>query len=147
GSRPGVSSAASSAGRMNGTSAPAACAAAAISASSVLTTTAARPGASSAASIVQAISGLPAIGRTFLRGIPLEPPRAGIRPSVLTGAAAAGGGRTRWSYVVLVRLVAPQVRRVRKPRNGLGQPALESVEPGKLRRPPGQLANAAVVGP
>jgi hypothetical protein len=39
-----------------------------------------------AASIVHAIRGFPAVIRIFFRGIPFDPPRAGIRPRI-TGAA------------------------------------------------------------
>src|SRR6516165_1694650 len=63
---------------MNGTSAPYSRAAAAISSSSVETIVRVIVAASSAVAIVCATSGLPASGRTFLRGRPFEPPRAGM---------------------------------------------------------------------
>src|SRR5690606_25867490 len=50
----------------------------AISASSVLTTTKSTLRDASAARMVCATSGSPARSRTFLRGTPLEPPRAGM---------------------------------------------------------------------
>lgn len=60
------------------TSAPSARAAAAISSSSVETMTRSTSRAARAAAMVCAINGLPARARTFLRGTPLEPPRAGM---------------------------------------------------------------------
>ena len=78
----GVTSRASSRGRSNGVSAPKRLAVAAISPSSVETTTRSGFGHLAAASIVQAMRGLLARGARFLRGIDLDPPRAGISASV-----------------------------------------------------------------
>jgi hypothetical protein len=70
-------SVASSGGRRM-TRAPQRSATAAISGSSVETAKPPRRFEASAASMDQAISGLPAISLTFLRGMPFEPPRAGM---------------------------------------------------------------------
>lgn len=63
------------------TSAPYARLTAAISSSSVETTTLSIVEACKAASMVQAIKGLPQNGSTFFLGIPLDPPRAGMMAS------------------------------------------------------------------
>ena len=83
----GVVSSASSAGRWS-TRAPAARATSVISASSVDTTTSRSCRAATACSTVQASSGLPATSRRFLRGTPLEPPRAGMTQRILTRSSS-----------------------------------------------------------
>ena len=72
---------ANSVGLINGTSAPQFLATFAISLSSVLTITLSITLELTAASILQAINGLPSKFLTFLRGSPFEPPRAGMRAS------------------------------------------------------------------
>src|SRR5512139_3921842 len=85
----GVSSPASRASRTKGTSQPHSRATAMMAASSEDRITRSRRRAPRAASIVQAMRGLPPAGRTFLPGSPLEPPRAGITAS--TGCESITG--------------------------------------------------------
>ncbi|MNN92854.1 hypothetical protein D3C81_2112020 [compost metagenome] len=79
----------SSAGRMNGTSAPCWRATSAISISSVETMILSKQALCSAASMDQAIIGLPQNGLMFLRGMRLLPPRAGMIASFMPAAPRA----------------------------------------------------------
>src|SRR5205814_10481305 len=95
-------------------------------------------GASSAATAVYSSSGLPAITHICLRGTPLDPPRAGIRPStritdrhrLLGSRGGAGEGRIsrgthRWplSRSTALKWTTP-----------IGSTTLRSVRPPAHRR-------------
>ena len=82
-----ASSPASSAGRRR-TSAPKSSDILRISSSSVETTNLSMYEDFIAASIVHAIRGFPAVIRMFFLGTPLDPPRAGMRPSTLSSEGA-----------------------------------------------------------
>src|SRR5258705_10939499 len=99
----GVSSAASAAGRMNGTSSPARRPASAMSGASVLSINRSMTPESRAARAVYSSSVWPASARTFFPGTPFEPPRAGTRPSTVNGFGlkASGSGRASGSRLRL----------------------------------------------
>src|SRR5262245_3146240 len=128
----GASSPAIAAGRRT-TSAPADLATSAISSSSVDTTTRSSVRASRAVRTQRATSGSPSTRRTFLRGTPFDPPRAGMTPSAdISGTVAAPSSGSDQSFSPPSATIPLPVRGASGPGAGSSVGRASVAETGRL---------------